>query len=82
MVTIDGREQKSVGAGLFELAKIMKSFECQYAMNLDGGGSSTMQVGGQVVNTPSVKGGIAGSNSLALVEVSSVAETVIASVEK
>ncbi len=82
MVTIDGREQKSVGAGLFELAKIMKSFECQYAMNLDGGGSSTMQVGGQVVNTPSVKGGIAVSNSLALVEVPSVAETVIASVEK
>ncbi len=82
MVTIDGREQKSVGAGLFELAKIMKSFECLYAMNLDGGGSSTMQVNGQVVNTPSVKGGIAVSNSLALVEVPSVADTVIASVEK
>ena len=82
MVTIDGREQKSVGAGLFELAKVMKSFECQYAMNLDGGGSSTMQVNGQIVNTPSVKGGIAVSNSLALVEVPSVAENVIASVEK
>ena len=82
MVTIDGREQKSVGAGLFELAKVMKSFECQYAMNLDGGGSSTMQVNGKIVNTPSVKGGIAVSNSLALVEVPSVAETVIASAEK
>lgn len=82
MVTIDGREQKSVGAGLFELAKVMKSFECQYAMNLDGGGSSTMQINGQVVNVPSVKGGIAVSNSLALVETQSVADTVIASAEK
>lgn len=82
MVAVDGREQKSVGAGLFELAKVMKSFECQYAMNLDGGGSSTMQVNGQIVNTPSVKGGIAVSNSLALVEVPSEAESVIASAEK
>ena len=51
-------------------------------MNLDGGGSSTMQVNGQIVNAPSVKGGIAVSNSLALVEVRSVADNVIASVEK
>lgn len=82
MVTIDGREQKSVGAGLFELAKIMKSFECQYAMNFDGGGSSTMQINGQVVNVPAVKGGIAVSNALALVEKLSVPDTVIASAEK
>ncbi len=82
MVTIDGREQKSVGAGLFELAKVMKSFECEYAMNLDGGGSSTMQINGQVVNVPSVKGGIAVSNSLALVESQSVPDSVIASAEK
>lgn len=68
MVTIDGREESSVGAGLYELAKIMKSFGCEYAMNLDGGGSSTMQINGQIVNSPSVKGGITVSNSLALVE--------------
>lgn len=67
MATIDGREETSVGAGLFELAKIMKSFECEYAMNLDGGGSSTMQINGRIVNNPSVKGGIAVSNAVALV---------------
>ncbi len=66
MVTIDGREESSVGAGLFELAKIMKSFDCEYAMNLDGGGSSTMQIKGRIVNNPSIKGGIAVSNALAL----------------
>lgn len=68
MVTIDGREETSVGAGLFELAKIMKSFDCEYAMNLDGGGSSTMQINGKIVNNPSIKGGIAVSNVLALNE--------------
>ncbi len=82
MVTIDGREQKSVGAGLFELAKIMKSFECLYAMNFDGGGSSTMQVNGRVVNAPAVKGGIAVSNALALIEKTNVSNSIIASAEK
>ncbi len=66
MVTIDGREEKSVGAGLYELAKIMKSFGCEYAMNLDGGSSSTMQINGKIVNNPSTKGAIAVSNALAL----------------
>lgn len=68
MVTVDGREESSVGAGLYELARIMKSFDCVYAMNLDGGGSSTMQINGKIVNSPSVRGGITVSNSLALVE--------------
>lgn len=68
MATIDGREETSAGAGLFELAKIMKSFDCEYAMNLDGGGSSTMQINGKIVNNPSIKGGIAVSNALALTE--------------
>ncbi|MBQ2644822.1 phosphodiester glycosidase family protein [bacterium] len=67
MVTVDGREESSVGAGLIELAKIMKKFDCIYAMNLDGGGSSTMQINGKIVNSPSIKGGIIVSNALALV---------------
>ena len=67
MATIDGREETSIGAGLYELAKIMKSFECEYAMNLDGGGSSTMQINGRIVNNPSIKGGIAVSNAVALI---------------
>lgn len=75
MVTIDGREENSVGAGLFELAKIMKNFECEYAMNLDGGGSSTMQINGKIVNNPSIKGGIAVSNALTLTSNEKIALT-------
>lgn len=66
IVTVDGREESSVGAGLFEIAEIMRSFECEYAINLDGGGSSVMQINGKIVNSPSVKGGIAISNALVL----------------
>jgi exopolysaccharide biosynthesis protein len=81
MLTIDGREETSVGVSLFDLAKIMKSFECVNAMNLDGGGSSTMQINGNIVNTPSIKGGIAVSNSLALIERFDINNDVIASAD-
>ena len=64
MVTIDGREESSVGITLFDLAELMKSFGCVYAMNLDGGGSTVMYVNGKVVNSPAVKGGIQISNAL------------------
>ena len=64
MVTIDGREESSVGITLYDLAEMMKSFGCVYAMNLDGGGSTVMYVNGKVVNSPAVKGGIQISNAL------------------
>ena len=64
IVTIDGREKTSVGVNLYDLAKIMKSFGCYNAMNLDGGSSTIMQVNGNIVSSPSVKGGIAVSNAL------------------
>ncbi len=63
LVTIDGREETSVGMNLYDLAKFMKSIGCQNAMNLDGGGSSVMYIKGKIVNTPSIKGGIALSNA-------------------
>ena len=63
LVTIDGREESSVGMNLYDLAKLMKSIGCTNAMNLDGGGSSVMYVKGKIVNTPSIKGGIAISNA-------------------
>ena len=62
IVTADGREGSSIGLTLIELAHLMKSFGCVNAMNLDGGGSTVMYVGGQVVNKPAIKGGIALSN--------------------
>ena len=63
LVTVDGREESSVGMTLTELASFMKEIGCVEAMNLDGGGSSVMYVDGNIVNRPSIKGGIAISNA-------------------
>ena len=55
MVTVDGRSSTSVGASLNELGGLMKSLGAHTAINLDGGGSTTMYVKNQggVVNSPS-----------------------------
>ena len=66
MVTIDGREQNSVGMTLGELAWFMQSIGAYEAMNLDGGGSSVMYVKGNIVNSPAQKGGIAISNAFVI----------------
>jgi len=53
MIVADGRQAASQGVGLPELAQIMINLGCVEAMNLDGGGSTQMAVGNQLVNTPS-----------------------------
>lgn len=54
LVTVDGRRAGwSVGMTLTELAHLMRELGCTDAMNLDGGGSTTMWVRGLVVNRPS-----------------------------
>lgn len=53
MIVADGRQSTSQGVGLPELAQIMIDLGCVEAMNLDGGGSTQMAVGNQLVNTPS-----------------------------
>lgn len=54
MLTIDGRRpQHSIGATLRELARLMIRLGAVEAINLDGGGSTTMVVKGQVTNLPS-----------------------------
>jgi hypothetical protein len=53
LVAIDGKKATSRGVTLPELAEILKRFGAQQAMNLDGGGSTTLVVAGHVVNTPS-----------------------------
>ncbi len=68
MVTVDGREQSSVGMTLGQLAKFMQELGCINAMNLDGGGSSVMYVNGRVVNKPAQAGGIPLSNALTISE--------------
>ncbi len=53
-VTVDGRQpETSVGMSIPELTDLMLELGCVSAMNLDGGGSTTMVVNGQVVNSPS-----------------------------
>jgi hypothetical protein len=58
LVTVDGRQPKwSVGMTLPEFATWFQQRGAVWAMNLDGGGSTTMVVNGQVVNRPSDAGG-------------------------
>jgi hypothetical protein len=53
LVTVDGRQQSSVGMSLVEFGDLMMELGCYQALNLDGGGSTTMVVVGKVVNAPS-----------------------------
>ncbi len=54
LVTIDGRWPKnSIGMTVFSEARFMKHLGAVNALNLDGGGSTTMVVDGKVVNHPS-----------------------------
>lgn len=52
-VTVDGRQLVSDGATLAELARVMQRLGCQEAINLDGGGSTSLNVLGQTVSRPS-----------------------------
>ncbi len=56
-LTVDGRTPESAGMSINELAQVMQAIGCNDAMNLDGGGSTTMWVAGEpysgVVNYPS-----------------------------
>ncbi len=54
LVTVDGRQPGvSVGMTLAELAGYLLTVGAVDAINLDGGGSTTMVLDGRVVNTPS-----------------------------
>ena len=57
MITVDGRSESSGGISLYELAAYLLELEAVDAMNLDGGGSTTMFLDGKVVNHPSDKEG-------------------------
>ena len=59
LIVVDGRSEESRGATLVELAMLLQEAGAEKALNLDGGGSSTMvalddELGvPTVVNTPS-----------------------------
>jgi len=57
-VTVDGRQpEESVGMSIPELTDLMLELGSVSAINLDGGGSTTMVVEGRIVNRPSSSGG-------------------------
>ncbi len=53
LVAVDGRQSMSVGATLDEMANIMFKLGCVDAINLDGGGSTALNIGGLTLNRPS-----------------------------
>ena len=54
LVVVDGRQPKwSVGPTIFGFARIMQAQGAVWAMNLDGGGSTSMVVENELVNRPS-----------------------------
>ncbi len=54
LVAVDGRQAgRSAGLSILEAAQVMRALGAVTALNLDGGGSTTMVIEGQVVNRPS-----------------------------
>lgn len=54
MVAVDGRRPgRSIGVDLWDLARIMRWLGAKEAINLDGGGSTTLVARGRVLNSPS-----------------------------
>jgi len=56
LITVDGNSEQSAGMTIAEFAQIFKAFNCINALNLDGGGSTTMWIKGEpdtgIVNHP------------------------------
>lgn len=68
LVTVDGRQASSLGMNLYELADLMLQLGVYQGINLDGGGSTTMVIRNEVVNSPSdVSGERPVSNALLVI---------------
>lgn len=53
LVTVDGRSTSSLGLSIAESVGVASALGMRDAINLDGGGSTTMYADGRVINTPS-----------------------------
>lgn len=53
LATIDGRSTASLGLSIAESAAVAQALGMRDAINLDGGGSTTMVTNGEVINNPS-----------------------------
>ncbi len=68
LVQVDGRQPRySMGMTLPELAEYFLKLNCEYAINLDGGGSCTTWLSGRIVNSPSQGRERPSANALVLV---------------
>ncbi len=68
LCTVDGRQASSAGMTFDEMASFLVSLGVTNAFNLDGGGSTTMVVRGETVNSPSDPGGERGvANTVQLI---------------
>lgn len=73
LCTVDGRQATSIGMNFQEMADFLLSIGVWDAINLDGGGSTTMVVKGRIVNSPSDETGErAVANSLQVIRVGSL----------
>ena len=56
LITVDGRNERAAGMSLFELSRFLRWMQADDAINLDGGGSTTLWISGEpadgVVNYP------------------------------
>lgn len=52
-VTVDGRQSSSAGMTNFEMQDVMLAWGMTDAIGLDGGGSTTMVIRGEIANSPS-----------------------------
>ncbi|RCK70031.1 sporulation domain-containing protein [Desertihabitans brevis] len=53
LVTVDGRQPDELGLSIPETAAVAQALGMESALNLDGGGSTAMVVGGDLVSSPS-----------------------------
>ncbi len=53
IVVVDGRQTISEGLSLHELGSLMHQLGCVRALNIGGGGCSTLVIDGKIINSPS-----------------------------
>jgi len=57
LCTVDGRQLTSIGMSYREMADVLLQLGAWHAVNLDGGGSTTLAIRNEVANSPSDPGG-------------------------
>ena len=76
LCTVDGRQMTSIGMSYRDMADVLLQLGAWHAVNLDGGGSTTLVIRDEVANSPSDPGGERRvANALMLVSTAPEGET-------